>query len=334
MPYSVKHDTDLVSSHTFKLLGSTCECFVEYNDAHDLPLIFNDPSLPHPILPIGGGSNMFFNGHFRGTVLHCTNSDVTIDGPSMTAGPAATLDNICHITAGKGLWGAECLSGIPGEICGAIVQNAGAYGAETADIVDSVDVYDIAGNRFITLSKNECRFGYRTSMFKDTCPTEPQYIITGVHLSFHNQKPQHQQHRGIEITPDSTPESVRQSVLRLRDSKLPDPTVTGSAGSFFKNPVISKELFNRIQASETTPVPSYAIDGNTVKIPAAWLIDHCGLKGVTHGGAAVWHKQPLVLVNLTGTATASDIMTLSNSIISQVFERYGVSLEREVICVD
>lgn len=332
MAYTVKHNADLSSRHTFRLQGCSCACLVDYDSADDLPEIFADRTLPRPILPVGGGSNIFFNGRFTGTILHCTDRSITITGTSVTAGAGATLDDLCSITSAAGLWGAESLSGIPGEIGGAIVQNAGAYGAEIADIIETVSVYDIAGNMFSELGNSGCRFGYRTSRFKDTEPTQPQFIITGARLKMSADRIPHQTHRRVEVSPSSTPESVREAVIRLRDSKLPDPAVTGSAGSFFKNPVIDTATLQRIILAEhSDDIPSYPAGPGRVKLPAAWLIDRSGLKGTTHGGAAVWHKQPLVIVNADGTATPSDVNALARHITEQVYRRYGITLEREVI---
>ena len=334
MAYTVTHNADLRPWHTFRLYGSRCDCMVEYDSAHDLTQIFANATLPHPILPIGGGSNIFFNESFAGTVLHCTDRNIAIDRRSIHVGAAVVLDDLCRIAAANGLWGAESLSGIPGEISGAIVQNAGAYGAEMADIIESVSVYDIQSGQLRELTNADCRFGYRTSRFKDTAPTQPQFIITGARLKLSEVRPAQQKHRAVELTTASTPESVRADVLKLRDSKLPDPAMTGSAGSFFKNPVISRDLLLHIQQVDPEEqVPTYPVDDNNVKVPAAWLIDHCGLKGTAQGGAAVWQLQPLVLVNHTGTATANDVNTLAQHITSQVYQRYGVTLEREVIYI-
>ena len=222
------------------------------------------------------------------------------------------------------------MSYIPGEVGASAIQNIGAYGVEVESIIHEVDTIEVATGQPRVFQANECEYGYRDSIFKNRLQGE--YIVTAVvyrlsvipvvHLDY-GQLQELRLHGG-----QPKAQEIRDDVIAIRQSKLPEPAELGSAGSFFKNPVVSVEVFRQIAASHAD-VPHYVISENEIKIPAAWLIDQCGWKGKTHGGAAVYEKQPLILVN-RNHATPADIMELSTLIEQSVLEKFNISLSPEV----
>jgi UDP-N-acetylmuramate dehydrogenase len=240
-------------------------------------------------------------------------------------------DHFVSETCRHGLWGAENLSLIPGEVGAAAVQNIGAYGVEIKDILSGVVAFDLQERRKVKFSREECRYGYRDSLFKQP-GSKGRYVITSVLLRLSRKPAPRLDYKGIrealEGREPQSPQEVREAVIRIRRAKLPDPEEIGSAGSFFKNPVVSREEFARI--SPDGSAPHYDLPDGTVKVPAAWMIDRCGFKGATEGGAAVYEKQPLVIVNQSGTATPQEVLALEQRIINGVRERFGVTLHPEV----
>ena len=325
---------DLGSQNTCRLKVS-CEWCVEYDTLKELEGL-NLDALPKPLLHIGEGSNLLFRGDFPGTVLHSNIEyikyvDIGLDEVPVMVGSGVNFDSFVAEACRHGLWGAENLSMIPGEVGAAAVQNIGAYGVEVADIISGVVCYDLKERKKVKFSRQECRYGYRSSIFKQP-EFKGRYIVTSVLFRLSRKPAPNLGYKGLEealggVVP-TTPTQVREAVIALRDSKLPDSCKIGSAGSFFKNPVVSAEQFARI--SPDASAPHYRLPDGTVKVPAAWMIDSCGLKGRSVGGARVWEKQPLVIVNSDGRATAEDILSLEKQIIDSVWERFGVTLEPEV----
>ena len=277
--------------------------------------------------------------------------------------PAGVVfDDFCAWAASEGLWGPENLSLIPGEVGASAVQNIGAYGVEAKDIIDTVHAFDRTTRTFVDIPGADCGYGYRTSLFKTDW--KGRYLITAV--TFHlSAVPQPKlDYGGVRyalearfpvkpgmteevkpgmteevVMPDLighlTPQMIRETVIGIREQKLPDPKEIGSAGSFFCNPVIEREHFERIVAiakAENGPeyeVPHYDV-GDRVKVPAAWMIDQCGFKGMMLGGAQVYPKQPLVIVNATGAATPEEIVALEQRVIGTIKQKYGIELHPEV----
>jgi len=333
--------TDIRKMTTFGL-PAECGRFIEFDTPADLQSLYQDGALSD-ILPIGGGSNLLFaTGSYQGTVVHCSCSDITVGAPDaggyvdVRAAAGCVLDHLCALTAAHGLWGIENLSGIPGEIGGAAVQNVGAYGIEFRDTVIAVECFDTATGKCLTLANADCAYGYRDSIFKHRAGQQP-LIVTAVTLRLSTHPAPRLGYAAIAerfATTDPselTPSMLRQTVIGLRDSKLPDPKHTGSAGSFFKNPIVSESEYLLIQQSSNKPVPGHVLPDNTVKLSAAWLIDNAGCKGLSHGGAALWQSQPLVIVNATGHATGSDVVSLERDVIRAVASKFGITLEPEVV---
>ena len=295
---------------------------------------------------IGGGSNLLFTGDFPGTVLHSAirHIDVISDSDDevlVRVGAGVEVDKLCEWAAGRGLWGPENLSHIPGEAGAAAVQNIGAYGVEAKDIIREVRAFDLVSRKFLTFSVEECNYGYRDSFFKSP-EGKDRYIITGIVFAFRRNGSPILEYGNLRETllsrcPCPTPSDVRETIISIRRTKLPEVGEVGSAGSFFKNPVVSREVFGnvvRVSGRDEASVPHYPVPGPGgepwVKIPAAWLIDQCGWKGAVRGGAGVWPSQPLVIINASGDASPEEILALEDSIRMSVSDRFGIVLSPEV----
>ena len=347
-----------------------CALYVEVTEEADLPAL-DWAALPQPVLLMGGGSNLLFTKDFPGTVMHYAEgtafsgttfaslspAPLTVDtaGPSpytrpgvdkpaegstfchVTVPAGVVFDNFCAWAAAEGLWGPENLSLIPGEVGASAVQNIGAYGAEAKDIIADIRAWDRLEGRFVHIDPASCAYGYRSSKFKTEW--KGRYLITAVTYRLSREPRPILDYGGIRKALDGsiplTTQLIRNTIIGIRRQKLPDPAEMGSAGSFFCNPVIGREHFERIQAAARREKgPDYAVphfdtpDG--VKVPAAWMIEQCGFKGVRNGGAQVYQNQPLVIVNESGSATPEDIIGLERQIISAVRDRFAVTLHPEV----
>lgn len=330
----IKLKYDLSSQNTFRMKVS-CECFVEYENVKELEGL-NFDKLPKPLLHIGEGSNLLFTRDFPGTVLHSNIEfikyvDVGFDEVPVMVGAGVSFDNFVEETCRHGLWGAENLSLIPGEVGAAAVQNIGAYGVEVKDIISGVVCFDLKERRKVRFTAAECRYGYRSSMFKEE-ENKGRYIVTSVLFRLSRKPVPRTEYKGVlealAGNEPSSPMDVREAIIKLRRKKLPDPAEIGSAGSFFKNPVVSAAQFAAI--SPDGSAPHYVLLDGSVKIPAAWMIESCGLKGESEGGAQIYEDQPLVIVNATGKATSEDVLSLERKIIDTVKSRFGVELHPEV----
>jgi UDP-N-acetylmuramate dehydrogenase len=320
-------------------LSVKADCMVRFSNESELSDVLAKISggeLKPPFLCLGEGSNMMFDGDFKGTVLISLLNDVAVMEETaeyivLRVGSGYGWNDFTAYCASAGYFGVENLSGIPGTVGAAAVQNIGAYGAEASNLIVSVETVDLETGAAKSFSVQECGYAYRDSVFKK--PSFKKYLVTHVRLRL--SKVEHyalEYGRLREETANLgvlTPEKVRQSVISIRGSKLPDPSEVGSAGSFFKNPIVSADVYASLALSYPD-MPHYpAPSGDGVKLSAAWLIERCGWKGRSLGKAAVWGKQPLVIVN-TGGATASDIMNISSAVVNSVFEKFGIRLEKEV----
>ncbi|WP_304476151.1 UDP-N-acetylmuramate dehydrogenase, partial [uncultured Muribaculum sp.] len=239
-------------------------------------------------------------------------------------------DDFVQHCVDSNLYGAENLSYIPGEVGASAVQNIGAYGVEVKDLIVKVEALDTFTSGMVTFTADECRYGYRDSLFKRP-DLAGRYIITAVHYRLWH-TPRYTLDYGPlkelrEVT-YLTPATVRNRVIEIRRSKLPEPSELGSAGSFFKNPVIDKSMWRHIQSSYPE-APHYDVDDNLVKVPAGWLIETSGLKGAVEGGAMVYQRQCLVIVN-TGNATSDDVVKLYRRVQATVYNRFRIMLSPEV----
>ena len=332
---------DLGAHNTFGMKVKAA-LYIEYDSVDEL-MSLDYKSLPQPIFHIGAGSNLLFTKDFPGTVLHSNIKyikyvDMGLDEVLLTVGSGVVFDDFIANVAGNGLWGPENLSLIPGEVGAAAVQNIGAYGVEAKDIISGVVCLDTKDWTKTVFKVGECGYGYRDSRFKHE---RGRYIITSVLFRVTRKYSPKLDYGGVRNALEGydlnalKPTDLREAIIRIRNAKLPDPAEIGSAGSFFKNPVISREHFERILNAECpqgshADIPHYDLPDGTVKVPAAWLIDQCGFRGKKLGGAQVYEKQPLVIVNASGSASPEDVLALENEIIAKVKEKYDIVLHPEV----
>jgi UDP-N-acetylmuramate dehydrogenase len=311
--------------------------FVEINHEDELVELFMDPQwLQTERLVLGGGSNMLFKTDFDGLVIRVNirgiEHRISKNEVFVEAGGGEVWNDLVNFCVAREYAGLENLSLIPGSVGASPIQNIGAYGVELKDVFYSCNAFEIATGIFKTFSKHDCHFGYRDSIFKTEL--KGQYIITSVKFRL-SLVPDVKLHYGAiqdelakrNIT-SPTIKDVSQVVSHIRVSKLPDPSTIGNAGSFFKNPVISTNEFNKVHAAFPEVVHYPAGDGFT-KLAAGWLIEQCGWKGKVVGLTGTWHNQALVLVN-HGGATGEEVYSLSSQIIDSVYTKFGVMLEREV----
>lgn len=288
-----------------------------------------------PLLVVGGGSNLLFLNDFHGTVLHSAIGGMEIvrenqEEVLVKVGSGVVWDDFVNYCVEHGWWGAENLSAIPGEVGASAVQNIGAYGAEAKDIIAEVRALSVYDGKPRTFSTDECRYGYRDSIFKNEL--KGQYVMTYVTYRLHKTDNPNVGYgslkQAVEQLGGASLQNIRKAVMQTRASKLPDPRVLGNAGSFFMNPVISEECFKAIE-SEYPDVPSYPAGNGWRKVPAGWLIEKCGWKGRALGPAAVHDRQALVLVN-RGGAEGADIKALADAVITDVESRFNITLRTEV----
>ncbi|WP_370386752.1 UDP-N-acetylmuramate dehydrogenase [Snodgrassella alvi] len=329
---------DLQPLHTFAL-PVRARWLVSLTDVEQLPKIMALPQFePERVLWLGGGSNILFCADYPGLVVRVANRGIELvadDGDRVVVEAAAgeNWHDFVQYTLAQGWCGLENLSLIPGTVGAAPVQNIGAYGVEVQSCIDAVQVYDFKTNELCWLDCDECGFAYRDSIFKHA---EGRYLIVAVRFVLsHVFKPQLRYGDLAQVASELaegqalTASKVAQAVCHIRKQKLPDPQVLGSAGSFFKNPVVPATLASGL-LKQYPSLPHYPQPDGQVKLAAGWLIDQCGLKGFQLGGAAVHERQALVLVN-KDHASAADVVALSEYVQNCVAQRFQVRLEPEPI---
>lgn len=287
---------------------------------------------------LGGGSNMLLTQDINALVIHIDlkgkkiikedNDYVWVESQAGEVWHEFVLWSIDH-----NLGGLENMSLIPGNVGTTPVQNIGAYGTEIKDTFVSCNTVDIATQELVTFTKEECKFGYRESIFKQEA--KDQYVITSVvfKLTKRNHKINtaygdifKELEKNNIVTP--TLKEVSNAVIAIRQSKLPDPKELGNSGSFFKNPIIPKELYEKAHA-QFPEMPHYVVSETEVKVPAGWLIEQAGFKGKRFGDAGIHKNQALVLVNY-GNATGQEILAVSKDIQATVLNKFGIAIEAEV----
>ncbi len=312
-------------------------CYVEVRFEDEwMDMLAEKENYPQPLLFFGGGSNLLFLNDYKGTVVRVMTKGITTifeDERHILVNVAAgePWDDFVAFAVKNGWGGLENLSLIPGMTGTAPVQNIGAYGVEVKDVVTSVEAVNIETQEKIVLTNQECEFGYRDSIFKRRMKSS--HLIVSVTFRLDKQPVLNTSYgmiqKELERRGVAAPNihDVRDVVCAIRRSKLPDPAVMGNAGSFFKNPVISVDNFEKLLSR--FPAMVHFPQGAYHKIAAAWLIEQCGWKGKRMGDVGVHENQPLVLVNY-GNATGAQIMGLAKAIIDSVEERFGIRLEPEV----
>lgn len=329
-------DYSLKQHNTFGI-DVKCRRFIEFESVDELEHVVSSlKETDNPLLFIGGGSNLLFTGNYGGTVLHSAikgHETVDADGNILLrCGSGETWDDIVSLCVGRGWYGMENLSSIPGEVGASAVQNIGAYGVEAKDLIVRIEALDMVTGEKREFSNEECGYSYRYSRFKNEWKN--RFVIT--HVTYKLSKRfeprldygnilEELDKRGIG-TPDA--QQLRNLIIDIRNEKLPDPKVEGNAGSFFMNPVVSKEKYDEL-AARYGNVPHYPVDDFHEKIPAGWMIDRCGWKGKSLGRAGVHFRQALVLVN-RGCADGQDVLRLCEAIKADVKEKFGIDIIPEV----
>lgn len=333
----LSYHTDLAPYNTFGL-NAAASAFVSLQHADELHKIIRLPEFDrHTVLWLGGGSNILLMEDYRGLVVHMQNKGIRVlsdsDGIVLVEAQAGEIwhDFVLH-TLQSGFCGLENLSLIPGTVGAAPVQNIGAYGVEVKDVIHSVRCFDLDTETFIELSNAECCFDYRESLFKQS--GKGRYVIVSVVFALSrtfapNLKYGDLSHTAAALSQgrEMTAQDVSNAVCTIRNSKLPDPRITGNVGSFFKNPVVSQTKAAALLA-QYPAMPHYPQADGSIKLAAGWLIDQCRLKGFQIGGAAVHDKQALVLIN-KDHARAEDVYRLAQHICRTVAEKFQVELHAE-----
>lgn len=337
----VKDNYSLREHNTFGIEAKASR-FFEYTSVDELQEFVRERVASgdeSPLLHIGGGSNLLFLKDFEGTILHSSMQEIYVtanEGDYVYVRVSAGIewDAWVQYAVDSRWYGLENLSLIPGEVGASAVQNIGAYGAEAKDFIIFVDAVDLQTGEIRHFTAEECRYGYRDSIFKHEL--RGRYAVTHVHFRLsHEFRPRLDysglrralEQRGYDET-NLTAEQLRQTIIEVRREKLPEPTELGNAGSFFTNPIVERSTFERL-LKEYPDMPHYEIDSTSVKIPAGWLIERCGWKGKALGRAGVYERQALVLVNLGG-ATGEDIKALCECIQADVKEKFDVAIVPEV----
>jgi len=310
------------------------EYFTELKDIFDLAEI---TALPHKKHILGGGSNILLTHPVNGLVIHNKLKGITIEKEDdnyvwLNVQAGEVWHDVVLYAINQGLGGIENLALIPGTVGASPMQNIGAYGVEIKENIESVTFWYWKENIFLTYSNRDCAFGYRDSIFKHQL--KEKIFITSVVYKL-SKKPQYNISYGAVAqelesmgVQDLSVKAIAYAVMNIRTSKLPDPKKIGNAGSFFKNPTITKKFFNELRARYDS-IPSYPVSDDMIKIPAAWLIERSGWKGYKKGDVGVHTKQALVLVNY-GNAKGTEIWKLSSDIVKSVKEQFKIELEREV----
>ncbi|MCK8521850.1 UDP-N-acetylmuramate dehydrogenase [Aquimarina sp. D1M17] len=332
----VEYNKSLKNYNTFGINVKAAE-FVEITSEKQLKEVLSKP-VDKELFVLSGGSNMLLTRDLDAFVIHIAIKGITIkesneDFVVITAkGGENWHDFVLHCIENN-FGGLENLSLIPGYVGSAPIQNIGAYGVELKDTMVSCEAYELSSGKKHVFSNEECKFGYRNSIFKNEA--KGKFIITSV--TFKLSKKNHYlntSYGAIEAAlaeqniSNPTIQNISDAVIKIRKSKLPDPLEIGNSGSFFKNPVISKDHFMELQ-KEFQKIPSYQIDENSIKVPAGWLIEQCGFKGKRWGDAGVHKNQALVLVNYDN-ASGKEILEVSEKIKATVFDTFKIKLETEV----
>ena len=327
-------DYSLLNHNTFGI-DAKCSRFLEFEN--DIEAIQVAEILHHskqPYIIIGGGSNLLLTRDFDGIVVRSGIKGMEIEQSTarITCGSGEVFDDMVAASLEAGYYGMENLSLIPGDVGASAVQNIGAYGVEAKDLIQCVWMIDITTSKPRMLGNEECEYGYRQSRFKKDWKN--RFLITRVtyglsrnftpYLDYGNIRAELER-KGIS---EPTAQQLRDVIIDIRNAKLPDPKVQGNAGSFFMNPIVSREKYESL-AAQYPGMPHYTVDDSHEKIPAGWMIDQCGWKGRSLGRAGVHDRQALVLVN-RGGATGQEIVALCEAVRKDVKDTFGIDIHPEV----
>ena len=328
-------DYSLLPHNTFGM-DVKASVFIEYASVEELKEVLSLYVKDNQWLHIGKGSNLLFTGDFSGIILHSAIKGYEVihedtNEVVVRVGAGEVWDDFVAMTVENEWYGAENLSLIPGEVGASAVQNIGAYGVEAKDLIVGVEAIEVSTGKESIFKNEECGYAYRESVFKSSL--KYQYLVTHVSYRLKKTPCYHLDYGNIRLELEKqkarlTLANVRQAIISIREAKLPDPKLQGNAGSFFMNPVISREHFEALLVDYPL-MPHYEVDAESIKIPAAWMIDQCGWKGKRLGRAGVHDKQALVLVNLGG-AVGTEVIALSEAIQKSVYEKFGINILPEV----
>ncbi len=337
MTLAIRQNVSLKSLNTFGI-EAKAHFFVEVQNKDELiNILLNNDFKDMPKFILGGGSNILLTKDFEGLVIKINIKGIEkikedAESVWVRAGAGENWHEFVLYCLENGWNGVENLSLIPGTVGAAPMQNIGAYGVEIKEVFDSLVAVNRANGELQTFSKEACQFGYRESIFKNE--VKNQYVIVNVTFRLSKKANFNISYGAVAQTLASmgvtalTAKAISQAVIKIRQSKLPNPEQIGNAGSFFKNPEISKEQFDVLKAIYPA-IPNYPVGEQTVKVPAAWLIEQCGWKGKRIGNTGSHKDQALVLVNYGG-ATGQEIQALAEQIQQSVLEKFGIHLNMEV----
>ena len=333
----VKSDVDLQSYNTLQV-AATASSFAEITSSEQLQDILQHPRTSNqPVLVLGGGSNILFADDFDGLVLH-----VEIEGKEVVKetnehvwlkiGAGENWHQAVRYCVEQGWGGIENLSLIPGTVGAAPIQNIGAYGVELEEVFEWLEAVAIETGEVRRFDHDDCRFGYRDSIFKNEL--KGKYLVTQVALKLSKKPDLNTSYGAIQSELDKraisnpTIKDISDIVIDIRNSKLPNPETLGNAGSFFKNPVVDNKVYDRIK-EDYPGAPGYPMAEGQTKVPAGWLIEEAGWKGKVIGNTGTYKQQALVIVN-HGGATGKEILTLAEQIQTSVADQFGIELVPEV----
>ncbi|MDA3817205.1 MAG: UDP-N-acetylmuramate dehydrogenase [Prolixibacteraceae bacterium] len=328
-------DYDLTAYNTFKISAKAGK-FFEFTEAEELMFFLQEEGLPKNYFVLGGGSNLLLKNDFDGLIIYPNIPGVGEVGEDrnnifLEAGAGVEWDELVRLSVVYELGGLENLSLIPGKVGAAPVQNVGAYGVEAKEHIHLVRAVDLHTGQKVEFTNEQCRFGYRDSIFKNELKNK--VVITSVVFKL-DKFPEYNLEYGalkaeVEKKGETTLQNVRDAVISIREAKLPDPEKIGNGGSFFKNPVVNDDVAQKLK-DEYKGMPAYpsGTEGKT-KLAAGWLIDQCGWKGYCEGNVGVHKEQALVLVNYGG-ATGIEVVALAEKIKQSVNEKFGIELMPEV----
>ncbi|MDL2283657.1 UDP-N-acetylmuramate dehydrogenase [Oxalobacter sp. OttesenSCG-928-P03] len=336
----VQADFPLRTLNTFGI-SALAHAYLAVHAADDLFRVCADDRLAAlPRLVLGGGSNLLFTRDFPGLVLHMLNTGKRVSGEDashvyVTGAAGENWHEFVRWTLENGWGGLENLSLIPGTVGAAPVQNIGAYGAELKDYFHSLLAFDFETGKTRLFTAADCCFAYRESFFKQD--GAGRFVILEVTFALPGQWQPNLSYPDVaealsnagHVVP--SPKDISDVIIAIRQRKLPDPALVGNAGSFFKNPTVSRALFDELKVAHPH-MPGYVQPDGSVRIAAGWLIDQCGWKGKTHGNAGVCETQALVLIN-RGEATGEEVVRLSEAIRQDVRDRFGLLLDVEPVFI-
>lgn len=313
-------------------IDAKCSRFVEFAHEEEVVKFVTGGELTEPFFVLGGGANILFTKDFNGTILHSAIKDVHRDGNLLRFGSGVEWDSVVSYAVENGLYGSENLSIIPGDVGASAVQNIGAYGVEVKDLITAVEAVDLKTGEKVVFENSDCEYGYRQSKFKNEW--KGRYFITYVTYRFEKEFRPKLEYGNILSYLEShgknkpTAQELRNAIIEIRNSKLPDTKVLGNGGSFFINPIVGRAKFEELR-KDYPEMPHYTIDEEHEKIPAGWLIEKCGWKGKSLGRAGVYEKQALVLVN-RGGASGEEILNLCRAICDDVKKQFDIEIHPEV----